>query len=351
MLSGPMRYADLLTCSGEDTRLVVIKGSCRERIGRMLEPALRPYTVGTLSKKYPMPSVLAGVEDMEVITATGPVSYADMNTIAEMGRRFFDDLYNCGLIPIETNPDIAWEVALAEAAEMQLYGLRLLDGEAKRFMPDIYALTSKDPSKQPAPTTDAAIYVVDSFLRASVTLLEYLHNWQKEPHEVTSNPTYEKQTQDKQARSVDNKCDKWLKLLVEYWRRWIKQQSKEQGVDITDSGIGWYLEEFVFCKSSAELSAMVADLETTNGKEPPKNLAIKSGRSVVFDSWKPYRGSGRKRTYGNATIAEALAAGLTERPEGSSYIPAKTPEQRREDVKAAKLEKQANDILKRTPKV
>lgn len=160
----------------------------------------------------------------------------------------------------------------ANAAEMQLYGLRLMDGEAKRFMPDVYALTSKDPDKQPAPTSDASIYVVDSFLRASVTLLEYLDNWRNGSHEVTSNPTYEKQTQDKPARSV------------------------------------------------------------------------------VYDSWKPYRESGRKRTYGNATLGEALAAGLAERPEDSNYIPAKTPEQRREDAKAAKLEKQADDILKRTPK-
>ncbi len=350
MITGPLRYAELLSHTGEDTRLVVIKGSRREHIERMLEPALRPFTPGSFSKKYKMPSVLAGVDDMEVMAMTGPISYADGDTIKEMGCRFFDDLYNCGLIPIETNPDIAWEVALVEAAEMQLYGLRLMDGEAKRFMPDVYALTSKDPDKQPAPTSDASIYVVDSFLRASVTLLEYLDNWRNGSHEVTSNPTYEKQTQDKPARSVDNKCDRWLKRLVKDRRSWIKQEAKERGVDITDSYIDDLMEAYVFCKSSAELSAMVSDLETTNGEEPPKSLAIKSGRSVVYDSWKPYRESGRKRTYGNATLGEALAAGLAERPEDSNYIPAKTPEQRREDAKAAKLEKQADDILKRTPK-
>ena len=59
------------------------------------------------------------------MTAIGPIVKADLNTAKLMGRRFFDDLYNCGLIPLETDPDIVWEVALVQAAVMPLYGLRL----------------------------------------------------------------------------------------------------------------------------------------------------------------------------------------------------------------------------------
>ena len=154
----------------------------------MLDPALRPYATDSSSKKYQTPSVLVGHELMEVMTAIGPIVKADLNTVKLMGRRFFDDLYNCGLIPLETDPDIAWEVALVQAAVIPLYGLRLLDGESQRYMAAVFALTSKGPSKQPAPAGDALVYIVDSFLRASVPLLEYLDNDQRKPNEATSNP-------------------------------------------------------------------------------------------------------------------------------------------------------------------
>ena len=79
------------------------------------------------------------------------------------------------------------KVALVQAAVMPLYGLRLLDGESQRYMAVVFAITSKGPTKQPAPAGDALVYIVDSFLRASVPLLDYLDNAQRKPNEATSN--------------------------------------------------------------------------------------------------------------------------------------------------------------------
>ena len=131
----------------------------------------------------------------------------------------------------------------------------------------VFALTSKDPTKQPAPAGDALVYIVDSFLRASVTLLEYLDNAQRAPNEATFNPAnHERQTQEKPTRSVENKADKWLKLRLENRRQLIKREAKEREIEITDNEIGRYLEEFVFCKYREELSAMIAKLPTTNSE-------------------------------------------------------------------------------------
>ena len=128
------------------------------------------------------------------------------------------------------------------------------------------------------------------------------------------------------------------------------ERAKGTRVTEKDNGIGGYLEEFVFCKYREELSAMIAELPTNNGEEPPKRLAIKAGHSVIFDSWESCRQTGPKRNYGTARIAEALVAGPSERSKGCGYVPAKTPEQRREDNKAVKLEKEADELWKRTPK-
>ena len=92
-------------------------------------------------------STLKGGVPMQMMFGSGQIAEKEINRIKLLSGRFYDDLYESGLIPADTPEAVAWQLALAEAAERRLYGLRLLHGEAKRFCCRMFCLTSPDPEK------------------------------------------------------------------------------------------------------------------------------------------------------------------------------------------------------------
>lgn len=206
------------------------------------------------------------------------------------------------------------------------------------------------------------IHCLPGYVSAVEMFLKRLGKQPIRQNELPSNPTAETQTCEKATRRNGDKSEKWLRLLVESYRSELLEEarnrgitladSKKRGVTFTDGDVDYYLATLVFCKSAKELSGMVADLPPTNGEKPPQRLTIKAARNILYREWEPYREQRNKKLIvGVNSIEEALDSGLSERSNRSSYVPAKTPAERLEDLETARLDKEADAILKRTPKV
>ena len=347
-------HADYLANCQKDTRLVVIKGGHQEPFELMLEYALRPHKMGHSSFKYDMAtSTLKGGEPMQMMFAYGQIDEKEINRIKYLGNRFYDDLYESGLIPANTDPAVAWQLALVEAAERQLYGLRLLDSEVKRFCCRMFCLTSSDPEKQWMPTGDAQIYIVDSFLNMSVALLEYLGDFKNQRVVAPSNPTSEQQTSKKttcRKQQKTKKADRELKPLEVADYAAAKKDPRYSQAENKDAFITRYMIENLWSLTAPELFIRVNEHRAANGQPELETLTIDNNSSDLYSGWAQHRvGSGRKSAKGGSSnlqreqqLGEICQEGLSvKQSEGGFLRLAKTEDERAADI----LEAEADAII------